>query len=135
MSKAGSRHADLTERHYYRDASIISQAAKTLGKHDDAQHYAELAENIKDAFNKKWLNPDTNQYALGSPMPVTLRSCSDCAAYECGHGAEGIQIDLQAPLRISRPNGAPYRSPGQGRHDRRPGLDRLPRDRSPEGAN
>ena len=52
--------------HYYRDASIVSQAAKTLGKHDDAQHYAELAENIKDAFNKKWLNTDTNQYALGS---------------------------------------------------------------------
>jgi len=52
--------------HYYRDVSIISQAAKILGKHDDAQSYAKLTQNIKDAFNRKWLNTDTNQYATGS---------------------------------------------------------------------
>ena len=52
--------------HYYRDAVILSQIAEILGKPDDARHYAELAEAINDAFNKKWLNTDTNQYATGS---------------------------------------------------------------------
>ena len=52
--------------YYYRDASIISSVADILGKCDDAKYYSSLAENIKDAFNKKWFNQDTNQYATGS---------------------------------------------------------------------
>ncbi len=52
--------------YYYRNASIVSQAAKIIGKTDDAENYFHLAENIKDAFNKKWLNKDTNNYAMGS---------------------------------------------------------------------
>jgi len=52
--------------YYYRGASIVSQAAAILGKADDAKYYSHLAENIKDAFNQKWLNQDTNQYATGS---------------------------------------------------------------------
>ena len=52
--------------YYYRDASIVSFAAEILGEPDDAEYYSSLAENIKDAFNEKWLNKDTNQYATGS---------------------------------------------------------------------
>ncbi len=52
--------------HYYRDASIISQVAKILGRDEDARHYADLAETIKTSINKKWFNPHTNQYAAGS---------------------------------------------------------------------
>jgi len=52
--------------YYYRDASIVSQMADILGKPDDAEYYSKLAENVKDAFNSKWLNEDTNQYATGS---------------------------------------------------------------------
>ncbi len=52
--------------YYYRDALIISSAANILGKSEDAEYYSSLAQNIKDAFNKKWFNQDTNQYATGS---------------------------------------------------------------------
>jgi len=52
--------------YYYRGASIVSRAAELLGKGDDARRYSRLAEKIKQAFNTKWLNEDTNQYATGS---------------------------------------------------------------------
>lgn len=52
--------------YYYRDASIVSQAADILGKPDDVEYYSSLAESIKDAFNEKWFLKDTNQYATGS---------------------------------------------------------------------
>ncbi len=52
--------------YYYRDASIVSQIAEILGKPDDVEHYSKLAEEIKDAFNEKWLDKNTNHYATGS---------------------------------------------------------------------
>ena len=52
--------------YYYIDAMIVSRIASILGKIDDAERYALLAEEIKDAFNSKWLNGDTDQYANGS---------------------------------------------------------------------
>lgn len=61
---------------YYRNASIVSQAADILGKANDAERYARLAEDIKDAFNRKWLNRQTNNYATGSQtsnlLPLAL---------------------------------------------------------------
>jgi alpha-L-rhamnosidase len=51
---------------YYRDASIVAQAASILGKTVDAQQYAQLAANIKSALNANWLNQATSQYATGS---------------------------------------------------------------------
>jgi len=62
--------------YYYRSALIASQAAELLGKPDDAERYSRLAEKIKDAFNGKWLNAETSQYATGSQtanlFPLTL---------------------------------------------------------------
>jgi len=52
--------------YYYRGALIVSRAADLLGKADDARRYSRLAEKIKQAFNTKWLNTHTNQYATGS---------------------------------------------------------------------
>ena len=54
--------------YYYRAASIVSQIADILGKPDDADYYSKLADNIKDAFNEKWLNKDINQYATGEAV-------------------------------------------------------------------
>ena len=51
---------------YYRDTWILAQAAKVLGKADDAAHFAELAEQIKDAFNGEYFDPVAAQYATGS---------------------------------------------------------------------
>ena len=62
--------------YYYRNASIVSRAAEILGITEDAGVYAELAGNIKNAFNEKWLDNKTSQYADGSQtqniFPVEL---------------------------------------------------------------
>ncbi len=50
---------------YYKDAVILSKAAKLLGKEDDYKKYSELAEKIKTAFNKKYLNESTAIYNAG----------------------------------------------------------------------
>jgi alpha-L-rhamnosidase len=63
--------------YYYRGALVISQAARLLGKTEDARHYAELADQIKEAFNRKWLNRETHQYVTGSQtanlLPLALQ--------------------------------------------------------------
>ena len=52
--------------YYYIDTWILTQAAQILGKSDDAKHYSNLADNIMKAFNDKFLDKNTNQYATGS---------------------------------------------------------------------
>lgn len=52
--------------YYYRGASIVAQAADMLGKADDAARYARLAGNIRNAINRAWFDPETDQYAAGS---------------------------------------------------------------------
>lgn len=52
--------------YYYLDAAIVSKIADLLGKPDDAAHYNQLAEDIKNALNNEWLDPDTHRYATGS---------------------------------------------------------------------
>ncbi len=52
--------------YYYLNADLVARAARALGKDDDARTYAGLAEDIKTAFNRTWLNAETSQYASGS---------------------------------------------------------------------
>jgi len=52
--------------YYYIGALITSKMADFLGKTDDVGRYADLAEEVKDAFNSKWLDRDAHQYATGS---------------------------------------------------------------------
>jgi alpha-L-rhamnosidase len=52
--------------YYYFDVWILAQAAEILGKTDDYERYSTLAGKIKNAFNEKFLNKQTNQYATGS---------------------------------------------------------------------
>lgn len=52
--------------YYYRNASIMAQAARVLGKVEDATHYDRLAAAIRTALNEKWLNVSTRCYATGS---------------------------------------------------------------------
>jgi len=63
--------------YYYFDAWIIAQAAKVLGKTEDAKRYTNLAETIKAAFNRKFFNQKTNQYSTASQtsnaMPLYFR--------------------------------------------------------------
>ncbi len=52
--------------YYYFDCWIVAQAAKILGKTDEAERYSDRARRIKTAFNEKFLDKNTNQYATGS---------------------------------------------------------------------
>jgi len=51
--------------YYYVDVSILSDAAKILGKEEDHKKYATLSIKIKDAINNKYLNKETGIYGTG----------------------------------------------------------------------
>jgi alpha-L-rhamnosidase len=51
--------------YYFVDATILSKTAKLLGNESDYVKYAELANNIKAAINKKYFNKDTGIYGSG----------------------------------------------------------------------
>ena len=51
---------------YYYDLGIMSKTAKLLGKTADARKYDELAIEVRKAFNHKFFDPQTKQYATGS---------------------------------------------------------------------
>jgi alpha-L-rhamnosidase len=52
--------------YYYRGAVVLSKAAKLLGHTEEAERYMGLADNIKSAFNEKWLDSETGLYADGA---------------------------------------------------------------------
>jgi hypothetical protein len=51
---------------YYYDTWVLAQVAELLGKTDDAKQFQILADQIRDAFNSKFYDPNTNRYAAGS---------------------------------------------------------------------
>lgn len=61
--------------YYYADALIVSQIAALLGKTDDAKRYGELAEQIRQSFNKTLYKGD-GIYANGSQTSLS------CALYQ-----------------------------------------------------
>jgi alpha-L-rhamnosidase len=52
--------------HYYFAATLVKKAASLLRIEDDAAKYDQLAINIKEAYNTKFFNPQTKQYATAS---------------------------------------------------------------------
>ncbi len=49
----------LATSYFYYDCKLMEKYATMLGKTDDAQHFTQLAEKIKAAFNEKFLDRDT----------------------------------------------------------------------------
>ena len=47
----------------FRDAQILAQAARILGREDAAETYGALAARTRDAFNAAWLDKDRGTYA------------------------------------------------------------------------
>ncbi|PMP97063.1 MAG: hypothetical protein C0168_00140, partial [Candidatus Aminicenantes bacterium] len=58
--------------YYYYDVKILAEAARVLGKQPEADLYLKLAAQIKDAFNREFLDPTTRNYAGGSQTANTL---------------------------------------------------------------
>ena len=75
ISSARPKHTPValtSTAYYYYDVWILSRIAEILGKTDDAKYYSGLAKSIKDAFNKKFFDESTNQYATGSQTSNAL---------------------------------------------------------------
>lgn len=51
---------------YYYDLTILTNIARLLGKTEDATAYEKLGAEVKTAFNAKFFNKITKQYATGS---------------------------------------------------------------------
>ncbi|HWS01420.1 MAG TPA: glycoside hydrolase family 78 protein [Prolixibacteraceae bacterium] len=51
--------------YYYTDAAILAKTAKMFGNNEDFEKYSALAEKIKKAINRKFLNTTTGIYATG----------------------------------------------------------------------
>lgn len=51
---------------YYYDLTIFSQVAGLLNRKNDSITYTALAAEVRKAFNQKFYNPQTHQYATGS---------------------------------------------------------------------
>lgn len=58
--------------YYYYDVKILAEAARVLGKHPEADLYLKLLAEIKEAFNRAYLDPATRNYAGGSQTANTL---------------------------------------------------------------
>lgn len=62
--------------YYYYDLQILQKAALLLGKRADADKYASLAKEVKQAFNSKFFDREKMQYGSGSQtsnaMPVYM---------------------------------------------------------------
>lgn len=61
---------------YYQDIEILRQAAALLGRDDDARALAQLAGDVRAAFNARFLHPDGSRYdrnsQTGNAMPLAL---------------------------------------------------------------
>lgn len=61
---------------YYQDLRLMEQTARLLGKQNDAEGFANLAVEVRAAFNKKFFHADVNQYdrnsQTGNAMPLML---------------------------------------------------------------
>ena len=58
--------------YYYVDAMILSKAAALLGNQEDACYYGKLAEKIKIAVNRQFLNTETGIYANGTQTELAM---------------------------------------------------------------
>mgnify|MGYP001173886587 CR=1 FL=1 len=51
---------------FYHAAQVFSRIAALLGREGDAREFRELAARIKKAFNERYFDPESGQYATGS---------------------------------------------------------------------
>lgn len=67
--------------YFYVDALILSKAARLMKRNAEARHYAELAGQIRDAINAKFLDREKAVYASGTQtemsVPLAWGVCPD----------------------------------------------------------
>ncbi|HEX5222699.1 MAG TPA: family 78 glycoside hydrolase catalytic domain [Verrucomicrobiae bacterium] len=74
-SKDPARQTDkalLATAYFYYDLKLMERYAGLLGKIDDAMHFAQWADEIKAAFNQRFLIRESGQYDNGSQTSCVL---------------------------------------------------------------
>ena len=69
----------VSDFYYYYDTLLLSKIATVLGNSADAASYAQLATQIKDAFNQEFFNAKTGNYANGTQTANALPLFLDIA--------------------------------------------------------
>jgi alpha-L-rhamnosidase len=62
----------LATSYFYYDLRLMERYARLLGKSDDAQRFGKLADEMKIAFNKKFLDRELGQYDNGTQTSCVL---------------------------------------------------------------
>jgi alpha-L-rhamnosidase len=62
----------VSAAYYYLDVELLRKMAESLGRSADAQAYAQLAGDIKEAINKEFFNPRAGEYANGTQTANAL---------------------------------------------------------------
>lgn len=57
-----SPKAPIGAAYYYYSTKLVADMARAIGRNEEAEKYSKRAEEIAAAFNKKWLDAETNQY-------------------------------------------------------------------------
>lgn len=63
----GPNHPVVSTAYWYNDVVKMADMAQILGKKEDEAHFRSLADTIRQAFNKKFLDPKTNLYGTKTP--------------------------------------------------------------------
>ncbi len=71
--------AIVSSFYYYYDVKVLADAARVLGKTQDAALYDKLAAEIRAAFNREFFDPKTGDYADGTQTANTLPLFLDIA--------------------------------------------------------
>jgi alpha-L-rhamnosidase len=74
-SKDPARQTDktlLATSYIYYDLRLMEKYARSLGKNDDADRWDQLADNVKTAFNDRFLDRDKGQYSNGTQTSCAL---------------------------------------------------------------
>jgi len=71
--------------YYYRDLLIVAETAELLGRGHEADHYRDLAQQVRQSFNSTFFDPKTGNYGDGSQTALA------CALYQ------GLAPDDQRP--------------------------------------
>jgi len=79
----------VSDFYYYYDTLLLSRIATVLGNSTDAASYAQLAAQIKDAFNQEFFNAKTGNYANGTQTANTLPLWLDMAPRDRRGSVEG----------------------------------------------
>ena len=65
-------NAIVSSFYYYYDVRVLADAARVIGKTQDAALYDKLATDIRTAFNREFYDPKTGDYADGTQTANTL---------------------------------------------------------------